>query len=101
MQVTPDDAVNESSQEARTGVELWRSVAAASAVVERRQASALRFSASRARMARRMEECACRCSASFFVCCPSGVQRNPGTIEKLERPIPGFAALNPGYVRRA
>jgi hypothetical protein len=31
------------SQEARTGVELWRSVAAASAVVERRQASARRF----------------------------------------------------------
>src|SRR5208282_2612939 len=40
MQVTPDDA---RSQEARTGVELWRSVAAASAVVERRQASARRF----------------------------------------------------------
>jgi hypothetical protein len=42
MQVTPDDA---KSQEARAGAELWRSVAAASAVVERRQASALRFSA--------------------------------------------------------
>jgi hypothetical protein len=39
-QVTPDDAA---SQEARSGTELRRWFAAASAVVERRQASARRF----------------------------------------------------------
>lgn len=48
MRVTPDDA---GSQEARAGVERWRSFAAASAAAERRQTSALRFSARRARSA--------------------------------------------------
>jgi hypothetical protein len=48
MRVTPDDA---GSQEARAGVERWRSFAPASAAAERRQTSALRFSARRARSA--------------------------------------------------
>jgi hypothetical protein len=48
MRVTPDDA---GSQEVRAGVELRRSFAAASAAAERRQTSALRFSARRARSA--------------------------------------------------
>jgi hypothetical protein len=48
MRVTPDDA---GSQEVRAGVERWRSFAAASAAAERRQTSALRFSARRARSA--------------------------------------------------
>ena len=48
MRVTPDDA---GSQEARAGVERRRSFAPASAAAERRQTSALRFSARRARSA--------------------------------------------------
>src|ERR1700736_6059764 len=48
MRVTPDDA---GSQEVRAGVERWRSFAVASAAAERRQTSALRFSARRARSA--------------------------------------------------
>jgi hypothetical protein len=44
MQVTPDDAA---PRKRVAGVERRRSVAAASAAVERRQASALRFSARR------------------------------------------------------
>jgi hypothetical protein len=63
------------------GAELWRSLAAASAVVERRQASALRLSARRARkrgrmatcvrVARTWTKCVYRRSASFAfaLCC--------------------------------
>ena len=65
-----------------SGAELWRSLAAARAVVERRQASALRFSARRIRKMRRLEDTFVGVPPPFFLPEASRNEvRRPGKIE--------------------
>ena len=96
--------------------ERWRSVAAASAAVERREAKLplpippplageVWVGAVPRRKARRYLHSVCRCSTSCFSFFRTFVarierQRNPGTTNKLELPIPDFTSFNPGYMRR-
>ena len=78
--------------------ERWRSVAAASAVVERREASALREGAPHRKM-RRLRNSAFRRSAFLFsfVARMSGAKSGSGLSSGTS--VPGYRCAHPGYIR--
>ena len=55
--------------------------------------------ARRARKARRLDYTSAGVLPPFLfaVCSPGGAQRNPGTMKKLQTPVPDCASLHPGY----